>query len=403
MTPSLATRIPKASGFLRPAAPTKIVKPQPNGIALKTKIESTTPEEARCALESNAHQRKTLIRRLGVANKVQIKALPRLFNKGPLKPSQLSISNEVTSPNNVQCTVNETIDISKGAAAMNVTKPVIDSQPIDTTMDRVLTRSNTFVCDAVDDTQVKILSITHNVNAPASNDTMIQTNYQLNKEHLLKERTFKRSLSPIPGETMNSAKRKLMQVSGGEKVISGPMLNSTPRRSISYSDTRKANATFFGAKSVDFSEPQVDQMQTFTFESTTFEHSNSFAPDAAKLGGAIASSTMQGNRVFNLTQTVEQNDAFYPENRNITSTLDANAAEPEQRKNGDATKASNASAVAAAAAGMGYGINDGDANLTKTINGKFNCELVCICASLFYRVCLLFFSSSFLLCNKCIE
>lgn len=348
---------------------------------MKTKIVSTTPEEARCALESNAHQRKTLIRRLGVANKVQIKALPRILNKGPLKPSQLSISNEVTSPNNVRCTVNETIDISKGAAAMNVTKPVIDPQPIDTTMDRALTRSNTFVCDVVDDTQVKLLSITHNVNAPAPNDTMIQTNYQLNKE-----RTFKRSLSPIPGETMNSAKRKLMQVSGGEMVISGPMLNSTPRRSISYSDTRKANATFFGAKSVDFSEPQVDQMQTFTFESTTFEHSNSFAPDAAKLGGAIASSTMQGNRVFNLTQTVEQNDAFYPENRNITSTLDANAAEPEQRKNGDSTKASNA-----ATAAMGYGINDGDANLTKTINGKFNCELVCICASLFYRVCLLLF------------
>lgn len=335
---------------------------------MKNKIELSNAEAAQSSPESKVAPRKTFIRRFGVANKVQVKALPRLLSKNPLKPSQLSVANEATSPNdNVRCTVNETIVVSRNAVAMNVTKPVIDSKPIDATMNCALTRSNTFVCDEVDDTQVKLLSVTHNVNAPQSNDTMNQANYQL-----CKERTFKRSLSPIPGETMNSAKRKLMQVSSGETVLSGPMLNSTPRRSISYSDARKANLAFFSAKSVDFSEPQMDQMQTFTFDSITFEQSTSFAPDAAnaKLGsGGIVSSTMHSNRMFDLTQTVEQNDAFYPENRNITSTLDANAAEHEL-KNGDATK-SNASAAAVSAAAAAMGNND--ANLTKTIAGEFNC------------------------------
>lgn len=251
---------------------------------------------------------------------------------------------------------------------MNITKPVIIStmSSIDTAIDRSLTRSNTFVCDAVDDQQAKLLSITHNIQT--SNDTVNQTSVLLNKE-----RTFKRSLSPIPGDSMNAAKRKLVHMSTDSKIMPAIMpLNSTPRRSISYSDARKANLTFFGAKSVDFNEPQMDQPQTFTFDNITLEQSKNFAPDATKLGSA----SMQGNRVLDLTQTVAQNDTFYPENRNATQTLDANAAEHEL-KNGDATKSASS-------------VNDADGNLTKTITGKFSslilstmpCWIACMCVRL---------------------
>lgn len=300
---------------------------------------------------------------------------------------------DASSPHDARI-ANETIELTKDAA-MNVTKPVIDTKTADATMDRSLTRSNTFVldvCDTVDDTQPKLLSITHNVNASQPNDTMNQTQQQQLKQQqqqmqLNKERTFKRSLSPIPGETMNSAKRKLMQVSANQKMMAGPMLISTPRRSISYSDARKANLTFFGGKSMDFSgDPQVDQLQTFTFDSNTFEQSNNFAPDAMQLGKA-ASSTMQGNRMFDLTQTVEQNDAFYPENHR-KPTLDANVAEHE-RKNGDASKPN--------AFTNNNVVLDGDGNLTKTIIGKCNCA-----PHYFYRlfVCVFFLNSCYATAKK---
>lgn len=352
--PATLTRIPKkASGISRPISSTlgipKLARPQVYGLTAPSKINpNPNPTIAEAApFQSNVYPRKTFLRRFGAANKVQLTSMPRLINNNSLKPSHI-FPNTVSSSNNVRV-VNETMDISNGAA-MNATKPVIE--PIDASMDRSLTRSNTFVCEQVDDQQAKLLSVTHNISA---NDTINQTaNVQLNKE-----RTFKRSLSPIPGEAMNSAKRKLVQVTAGQKMIPGPLI-STPRRSISYSDARKANLTFFGAKSIDFNEPQVNQLQTFSFDNT-FEQSNNFAPDATKLGSA-SSATMQGNRVFDLTQTVQQNDTFYPETRNATHILDANAAE-RGIKNGDAMKA--------AMAVNSSGANDVDGNLTKTITGEF--------------------------------
>lgn len=316
-----------------------------SSIASKTKTQLNSVNEE----STSAYPRKTFVRRFGVANKLQIKTLPRLINKNPLKQSQLA-GNQVSSNQNNVHIINETIELTKGTA-MNLTKPVIESKNggDDDTMDRALIRSNTFVCDANDGVPEK-LSITHNIPA-SSNDTINQINGQLNKE-----RTSKRSLSPIPGEPMNAAKRKLMQMSiDSQNVMSAPMpLNSTPRKSISYADARKANLTFFGAKSMNFNDPQMDLLQTFTFDNTTFEQNNHFTPDAAKLGSA-SSATMQGNRVFDLTQTAQQNDTFYPENRNTTQTLDANAAE-HQLKTGDATKT--------------LSVNDADGNLTKTIIGE---------------------------------
>lgn len=341
-----------------------MTRPQPNGTAPKIKTELNAVSE-----ETNSYPRKTFVRRFGVANKLQIKTLPRLINKNPLKSSQL---NQVSSQHNVR-RINETIELTKGTA-MNVTKPVIEVKNGDdaNAMDRTLIRSNTFVCDDGNGSEEK-LSTTHNI-PTASNDTINQTTVQLNKE-----RTSKRSLSPIPGETMNAAKRKLMQVSTDSPNIMP--LNSTPRRSISYSDARKANLTFFGAKSVDFNEPQVDHSkQTLTFDNTTFEQSNYFAPDAAKLGSA-SSATMQANRVYDLTQMAQPNDTFYPENRNTTLTLDTNAAEHEL-KTGDATKTFN--------------VNETDGNLTKTNNGELTVFYLLLCLCL----CCIFFSYYAIETNK---
>lgn len=330
---------------MRPLAPTTTTtssssalgRPQLNAIASsKAKTELNPVSE-----ESNAYPRKTFVRRFGVANKLQIKSMPRLINKNPLKPSQL-VANPVSSSSHDARRINETMDITKGTA-MNATKPVIDAKNGDSAviaMDRSLIRSNTFVCDP-----------------PSTNDTITQSTSAAQQPN--KERTSKRSLSPIPGEPMNSAKRKLMQLSTDNQNImaaNGMPLNSTPRRSISYSDARKANLTFFGsAKSVDFNEPHGDQVPAYTFDNVTFEQSQHFAPDAAKLGSG-SSATMHGNRVFDLTQTVQQNDTFYPENRNATQKLDGNAAEHEPRKTEDATKV--------------FSANDADANLTKTISGE---------------------------------
>lgn len=348
---SVLTRIPKPSGFARPTA----------------SAASTAAAREGGTLQSDTLPRKSFLCRFGAANKVKINGLPRILSKNPLKStSQIAVSKLSTKHDETTRAANETIELTKGTA-MNITKPVIiDAKNTndDTSMDRSLTRSNTFVYETVDDTQTKLLSITHNINAPQSSDKMSQAHKQQQQQqnHLNKERTFKRSLSPIPGESMNSAKRKPVHVSGTRKVTP---VNSTPRRSMSHSDSRNpSNLTFFGAKSEDLSG--VDHMQTFIFDNNTFEQSNNFAPDATVQLSRVANASMHGNRVFDLTQTVEQqqqqqqqkqlsNDTFYPENRTITTAHDVNAAEHGLANNdGDA-------------------LNSNDENLGKTITGEFNC------------------------------
>lgn len=100
-------------------------------------------------------------------------------------------------------------------------------------------------------------------------------------------------------------------------------------------------------------------MQTFVFDNNSFEQSNNFAPDATVQLSRVANATMHGNRVFDLTQTVEQqqrlNDTFYPENRTITTAHDVNAAEHGLAGDGGDASHSN------------------DENLGKTITGEYNC------------------------------
>lgn len=345
-TSSVLTRIPKPGGFARPTA----------SAAAATVREGGT-------LQSDPLPRKSFLCRFGAANKVKINGLPRILTKNPLKSSgsKFPAKNGETAR-----AANETIELTKGTA-MNITKPVIiDAKNTnETSMDRSITRSNTFVYETVDDKQAKLLSVTHNINATQSNDTMSQAHHHQQQITLNKERTFKRSLSPIPGEPMNSAKRKPGHVSNGSgnsRKMTPPMLNSTPRRNMSHSDSRnQSNLTFFGGtKNEDLSG--VDHMQTFVFDNNTFEQSNNFAPDATVQLSRVANATMHGHRVFDLTQTVEQqqhqrpNDTFYPENRTITTAHDVNAAEHGLARNdgGDA-------------------FNANDENLGKTITGEFNC------------------------------
>lgn len=346
---SVNTRIPKPSGIARAApanlAISKFAQPQAGGITSKCKTEANPT-----LVESNAQPRKTILRRFGAANKLPTKTLPRLLNKNQVKSSQL-----MSSKNDARA-INETIEVPRGTA-LNMTRPVIESDmSCYAAMDNGLIRSNTFVCDGDDDKQVK--PSTHDVPSTASssssNDTINQANVQLNKE-----RTFKRSLSPIPGEPINSAKRKLMQIpAAGQRVMSASMpTNSTPRRSISCADARNANLTFFGAKSINSNEPQVDRLATFIFDgNTTYEQSKHYAPDASKLGSSALNATMHCNRMFDITQTVQQNMAFYPEKLNATQTLDANNAAELERKNGDAMKSNTTTSNCA---------NESDANLTK--------------------------------------
>lgn len=95
-------------------------------------------------------------------------------------------------------------------------------------IDRCLTRSGTFVCEASDETQTKLLSLTHNINSPTK--TIAAANNEVT-QNTQKERTFKRSLSPIYGELMSMAKRKSMQMPNETGVVTsiGPSLISTPR------------------------------------------------------------------------------------------------------------------------------------------------------------------------------
>lgn len=202
--------------------------------------------------------------------------------------------------------MNETVDLNR-TPAMDATKTLNDNN----NMSQSLMRSNTFVCDENDDAQKKLLSVTHNV----SIDTTT------NAATLNKERTFKRSLSPIPGDTMNAAKRKSVQSILDRKVMSGPILNSTPRQSLMNSDvTTNIQFPFFSAhKSRDDigaateSQLMMENLQKFSLENTmaAYESAKNFVPDAVKSNGASNATMHNQHRTFDLTQTIVQSDTIH--------------------------------------------------------------------------------------------
>lgn len=309
-----------------------------------------------------AYPHKTILRRFGAANKIKINHLPLYMQEQQRQHQQL--------PNRIsaELNINEIGNLNQ-TTAMDATKTLIKNNDTDATMSQCLTRSNTFVCDGIDAAQTKLLSVTHNV----SIDTTLQSHSHQdnNKYQLNKERTFKRSLSPIPGETMNAAKRKSVQSILDRKVMSGPILNSTPHNSKTFADGK---LPFFSAHSTmmatgDMDASHMENQQTFAMENTmvVFNNNNDclankFVPDAVESNDA-SNSTMQNNnprRAFDLTQTV-YGMADMPNSTqtigNCTVATDHDAKFIDDGTFSSSPCVSNKSKT-----------DDGD--LTKTINGK---------------------------------
>lgn len=248
-------------------------------------------------------QRKTLLRRLGdAANK--------FVNVG----CSVTASTNEQQPLSQKSAINGQININNNSVPNEPVKRTLDvTKTIDTgdTMDRCLTRSSTFVCDTGDETQVKLLSVTHNIGTPTPPNEVNQ-----------KERTFKRSLSPIYGDSTNMAKRKSLQmVSSLDQSRAEPFLISTPRNN-------EQKYQFFPAKNSDGKKLETSAQQdlnTFTLDDTM----HAFLPNSTKSNGVL-SSTIHKNRLLDFTQTInstvksndgENNLNEHVENQNITKLL----------------------------------------------------------------------------------
>lgn len=178
-------------------------------------------------------QRKTMLRRLNGENKYASSDSTTTM-KPPPPLSSLPIGRAMSAEAKINgaerpLNVTETISSSNGADIQS------DTIVVSSTNDRCLTRSGTFVCEASDETQTKLLSLTHNINSPtptamATPPAIVNDVTQTIAQ---KERTFKRSLSPIYGELMSMAKRKSMQMPNQTGVVTsiGPSLISTPHGS----------------------------------------------------------------------------------------------------------------------------------------------------------------------------
>lgn len=189
---------------------------------------ATNENNVRGAAQVSHIQRKTFLRRLNAGAKYVSSGSDADSNQTTMKPPPLSTLPNGCSTMSAETTTNTT------DRPLNVTE-IISSKSDDiksetvvvasSAIDRCLTRSGTFVCEPSDETQAKLLSLTHNINSPT---TTVPNEMNPNMQ---KERTNKRSLSPIYGELMNMAKRKSSQLSNQTGVVTsiGPSLISTPR------------------------------------------------------------------------------------------------------------------------------------------------------------------------------
>lgn len=219
-------------------------------------------------------QRKTLIRRIvnsGNNNKcAQPNSLPKQIVNQAMESKESCLNDE-------------------GVCLLNGTKTL---HTADSTAS-ALTRSGTFVCDSTDGVQAKLLSVTHNINSPTP---------EVNQ----RERTFKRSLSPIYGETMNAAKRKSLQkISINRQKMSGPMLISTPRASLG----NEIDLPYFTAqKSASNNDRNIE---TFSLDNTMALLDKDFRPS---ISNCILTSTAHTTNELEISQigknssTVNEND-----------------------------------------------------------------------------------------------
>lgn len=217
-----------SAGTVRTGAISRLAKP---GFGMRTTTQPTTTTKSttnensvRGAAQVSHMQRKTMLRRLnGGENKFA--SADRGVTQTEMKPPSLA-----TMPNVRAVSVDAKMNGAEHPP-LDVTRPICskgaDIQSETIVVASPLTRSGTFVCEASDETQTKLLSLTHNVNTPTVPVTVASESVN---QMAQKDRTYKRSLSPIYGELMNMAKRKSMQMpnqTGAHSSI-GPSLISTP-------------------------------------------------------------------------------------------------------------------------------------------------------------------------------
>lgn len=213
-----------SAGAVRASAISRLAKP---GFGLRSATgastkSATNENTGRAATQVSHMQRKTFLRCLNGGNKYGSSEGQTTMKPPPL--SALSANDRTMSAEpTTERPLNVTETISSKSVDIQSETVVVASN-----IDRCLTRSGTFVCEASDETQAKLLSLTHNINSPTP--TPPPTVNEVN-QIMQKERTFKRSLSPIYGEQMSMAKRKSTQMLNQTGVVNsiGPMVISTPR------------------------------------------------------------------------------------------------------------------------------------------------------------------------------
>lgn len=228
----------------------------------------------------------------------------KITNLPILKQSQLPQQSRLTAYNAANGNgrvMNETHQRYNPTVPINVTKTMANmaGSTNETNVERNLTRSNTFVCDTSDAGQTKLLAVTHNVHASQTVDVTLG-------QPVVKERT-KRSLSPIPIDATNAAKRKSVQsIVRERKLSSGPLLVSTPHHHHSNAETK---FPYFGAKVNATKHRHSLEMPTFSLDTTVaqFEstrRSNVCAADTVQLHEDATKSTKQRNHMADLMHTM---------------------------------------------------------------------------------------------------
>lgn len=243
---------------------------------------ATNENNVRGAAQVSHIQRNTFLRRLNAETKYVSSDADS--NQTTIKPPPLSTlpngrtMSAETKTNTIDRPLNVTETISSKSDDINSETVVVASSAID----RCLTRSGTFVCEPSDETQAKLLSLTHNINSPT---TTVPNEANQNTS---KERTNKRSLSPIYGELMNMAKRKSTQLSNQMGVVTstGPSLISTPRGGIS-----EQNIPLFTARNTLANFTELENTMMFMDQSH-----------------AMSSTAMQSTHLIDVVRTSHANN-----------------------------------------------------------------------------------------------
>lgn len=295
------------------------------------------------------------------ASQLQRKTLLRRFGSG-LNAKKIAETKQLPTINCVQASVD---DRRKNEATESL-KPVMDvTKTINPA--NILTRSSTFVCDTGDETQAKLLSLTHNINTPTPS-------IQITQQQSLKERTSKRSLSPIFGDAINLAKRKSIQTPSvmNRKLDAAQLIVSTPKHP--ETSGSKVNFPPFFASDDGLRAPLSVSANTNAYspnDTICMMNENKDPIESTVKECDVVSAAMQSNRLNDLTRTIGSNcasgDTFTKTIREKQDTTQSLSVIREQgAQDYDALKSVGVS-------GEKLGSDSVGTDLTRTLNGKLAC------------------------------